>query len=141
MSQTCELCAALQRTWHRKHFYATLHSLTLFSEMLTRNGYGNAVDWWAFGALAFELLVGRAPFTGKTSQEVERKVLSEKPVYPSFLQQSTHSLLKGLLEKDPGRRLGAAKSTMFAVGGVTALKQHPFFGGTNFHCFHFVIFA
>ena len=62
--------------------------------MLTRNGYGKAVDWWAMGALAFEMLVGRAPFTGKTSQDVEKKVLSEKPVYPSFLQPQTHSLLK-----------------------------------------------
>lgn len=26
------------------------------------------------------------------------------------------------------KRLGCSKSTMFAIGGITALKQHPFFG-------------
>ena len=39
-------------------------------EMLTRNGYGKAVDWWALGALCFEMLSGGPPFQGKTQKEV-----------------------------------------------------------------------
>jgi tRNA A-37 threonylcarbamoyl transferase component Bud32 len=29
-------------------------------EMLTRTGYGKAVDWWALGALCYEMLVGKS---------------------------------------------------------------------------------
>eukprot|EP01038_Epipyxis_sp_PR26KG_P004424 gene4424-6257_t len=96
-------------------------------EMLTRNGYGKAVDWWSLGALCFEMVVGKPPFQAKTQKELDKKILSEKFVTPSYLSANTHSLLKGLLDKDMKKRLGAAKSTMFSIGGVAALKRHPFF--------------
>jgi serine/threonine protein kinase len=57
---------------HTPFFTPYLHPIcTLFAhfqseymapEMLTRNGYGRAVDWWSLGALAYEMLVGRPPF-------------------------------------------------------------------------------
>lgn len=100
-------------------------------EMLTRNGYGKAVDWWALGALCFEMLTGSAPFTAKTEKELYKKILNEKVVTPSYLTAPAHSLLKGMLDKDMSKRLGAAKSTMFSIGGVTALKQHDFFRGLD----------
>ena len=31
------------------------------------------------------------------------------------------------------KRLGAMKTTMFAIGGVTQLKQHAFFAGIDFN--------
>ena len=39
-------------------------------EMLTRNGYGKGVDWWSLGALCFEMLVGKPPFTAKTQKDL-----------------------------------------------------------------------
>ncbi|KAJ1442339.1 kinase-like domain-containing protein [Ochromonadaceae sp. CCMP2298] len=102
-------------------------------EMLTRNGYGRAVDWWSLGALAYEMLVGRPPFQGKSQKELDRKILSERAVVPSYLAPATHALLKGMLEKDMNKRLGSAKSTMFSIGGVTALKSHPFFEFLDWH--------
>jgi p70 ribosomal S6 kinase len=100
-------------------------------EMLTRNGYGKAVDWWALGALCYEMLVGKPPFQGKTQKELDRKILSEKLSTPPYLSSSAHSLLRGMLDKDMNKRLGCAKSTMFSIGGITALKQHDFFAGLN----------
>lgn len=69
-------------------------------EMLTRNGYGKAVDWWALGALCYEMLVGKPPFSGKTQQELDRKILSEKISTPPYLTAAAHSLLRGMLDKD-----------------------------------------
>lgn len=72
-------------------------------EMLTRTGYGKAVDWWALGALCFEMLAGKPPFwlpKGRPQKELDRKILCEKFSAPSFLQASTHSLLRGLLDRD-----------------------------------------
>ena len=36
-----------------------------------------------------------------------------------------------MLDKDCNKRLGSSKSTMFNIGGVGALKLHPFFGSLN----------
>jgi serine/threonine protein kinase len=69
-------------------------------EMLTRNGYGKAVDWWALGALCYEMLVGKAPFLAKNQKDLDRKILSEKVSTPPYLSANAHSLLKGMLEKD-----------------------------------------
>lgn len=102
-------------------------------EMLTRNGYGKAVDWWALGALCYEMMVGHAPFQSKNQKELDRKILNEKIVLPSYLTASSHSLLKGLLEKNPAMRLGCTKSTMFTVGGMSLLKNHAFFEGIDWH--------
>ena len=44
---------------------------------------------------------------------------------PAHFSESAASLVAGLLQSDPTRRLGAMK------GGVTEMKQHPFFSGTN----------
>jgi p70 ribosomal S6 kinase len=68
--------------------------------MLTRNGYGKAVDWWSLGALCYEMLCGKAPFVSKNQKELDKKILTEKIVCPSFLTANAHSLLRGMLEKD-----------------------------------------
>ena len=88
-------------------------------EMLSRNGYGRGVDWWALGALCFEMLTGKAPFTAKSEKELFKKIMFEKISCPPFLTGSAISLLRGLLEKDVNKRLGAAKSTMFNIGTLS----------------------
>ena len=37
--------------------------------------------------------------------------------------------MKGLMERNVSKRLGATKSNMFEVGGVAKLKDHKFFKG------------
>ena len=87
-------------------------------EMLTRNGYGSAVDWWSFGALLFEMLTGEPPFVMKkneSSKDLDTKILTQKVSIPGYLSHEASSLLKGMLDKDPSKRLGAAKSTRFEI--------------------------
>ena len=50
---------------------------------------------------------------------------------PSGSTAEACRLLKGLLNRNVQKRLGAAKSTMFEVGGVAALKNEPFFAHLN----------
>jgi p70 ribosomal S6 kinase len=70
-------------------------------EMLTRTGYGKAVDWWALGALCYEMLVGKPPFTANNQKELDKKIMFEKFTVPSYLTANATSLLRGMLEKDP----------------------------------------
>ena len=44
-------------------------------EMIEYKIYNNSVDIWSVGVLTFELLVGRAPFTGKNHEETFEKVV------------------------------------------------------------------
>jgi serine/threonine protein kinase len=99
--------------------------------MLVRNGYGKSVDWWALGALCFEMLTGAPPFRAKSQKDLDKKILHEKFASPPFLSANAHALLKGMLDKDVNKRLGSSKSNMFSIGGVAALKQHAFFQGLS----------
>ncbi|ETW07747.1 AGC protein kinase [Aphanomyces invadans] len=96
-------------------------------EMIRNKPYSHAVDWWALGALIYEMVTGYPPFRHNNRKKLLEKICNEKLSLPKFLHADTHSILKQLLERNVDKRLGSGKSTMFKVKGVAAIKQHPFF--------------
>ncbi len=96
-------------------------------EMILKKGYGKAVDWWSLGALLFEMITGYAPFRARSTRDLYRKILNDKISLPTWASAPCHQIMRGLLERNVNKRLGATKSTMFEVGGVKVLKNHPFF--------------
>jgi len=89
-----------------------------------KSEYGTAVDWWGLGVLLFELLTGNPPWY---EREQSQKILFFKiqrtalPC-PVFFTPDCRSLLFGLLEKDPNRRLGSQNKAYDVL-------NHPFFNG------------
>ncbi|XP_052186167.1 serine/threonine-protein kinase UCNL-like [Diospyros lotus] len=92
-------------------------------EVVRGDGHEFAVDWWALGILAYEMLYGTTPFRGKNRKETFRNILM-KPA--EFIGKPTAltDLIGRLLEKDPTRRLGYGQ-------GAAEIKRHPFFNGVR----------
>ncbi|GAA5981589.1 hypothetical protein JCM11641_004108 [Rhodosporidiobolus odoratus] len=94
-------------------------------EIILEQRYGRAVDWWAFGVLIYEMLLGQSPFRGDDEDEIFDAILEDEPLYPIHMPRDSIDVLTKLLTKDPTRRLGS--STADAV----EIKQHAFFKDTN----------
>ncbi|KAF0693780.1 Aste57867_15279 [Aphanomyces stellatus] len=93
----------------------------LAPEQLKPGGsYTQAVDWWAFGCVVFELLMGATPFfraTGESSFELYTRVLKGKLSFGDRFTPQAKDLLRQLLRPDLSKRLTDA----------TKIKNHPWF--------------
>ncbi|XP_057460268.1 serine/threonine-protein kinase WAG1-like [Actinidia eriantha] len=99
----------------------------LAPELVSVNGHGHGVDWWAFGVLLYELLYGTTPFKGGSKEATLRNIASTRGVRFEAADDKegmweARNLIEKLLVKDPRRRLGYAR-------GATDIKRHPFFDG------------
>ena len=97
----------------------------LAPEVLTGQGYGKAVDWWSLGILFFEMTTGLPPFYSENTNLMYKKILHNKLLFPPGYSELGQSLVRGLLERDPRRRLGGGPSD------ATEVQKHPFFAGMD----------
>ncbi|ORY23212.1 hypothetical protein BCR39DRAFT_591059 [Naematelia encephala] len=95
-------------------------------EILLEQRYGRAVDWWAFGVLTYEMLLGQSPFRGDDEDEIFDAILEDEPLYPITMPRDAVSLLQRLLTRDPTRRLGAGEAD------AEDIKRHLFFKDVDF---------
>nr|XP_022918349.1 protein kinase 4 isoform X2 [Onthophagus taurus] len=91
-------------------------------EIIKGQHYNQCVDWWSFGVLLYEMLIGQSPFSGCDEDELFWSICNEKPVLPRFLSTEANSILSQLLEKDWNKRLG------YKLSLHGDIQSHPFFG-------------
>lgn len=94
-------------------------------EILLSKGHNKGADWWSVGILLFEMLTGQPPFTHANRKKLQEKIIKEKIKLPPYLTAEAHSLLKGLLQKEPPRRLGSGPN------GGEEIKAHKWFRTIN----------
>ncbi|KAI4336069.1 hypothetical protein L6164_014644 [Bauhinia variegata] len=94
-------------------------------EILLGKGHNKDADWWSLGILLYEMLTGKPPYTHSDRKKLQEKIIKEKMKLPPYLSSEAHSLLKGLLQKDPAKRLGSG------AHGDEQIKRHKWFRSIN----------
>ncbi|KAL7837181.1 hypothetical protein SRHO_G00268920 [Serrasalmus rhombeus] len=90
-------------------------------EILLGQRYTFSVDWWSFGVLVYEMLIGQSPFQGDDEDELFESIRMDVPHYPRWITKESKDLLEKMFEREPTRRLGV-------VGNI---RGHPFFKTIN----------
>mmetsp|Transcript_69215 Transcript_69215/g.123233 ORF Transcript_69215/g.123233 Transcript_69215/m.123233 type:complete len:156 (-) Transcript_69215:29-496(-) len=88
-------------------------------------GYNNGADWWTLGCLLFELMSGKAPFTGKTPTQIYEKIFAgiEKVSFDTKMKGSFEELVKKLCHDNSAKRIA------MLPGGATNVKKNLWYKG------------
>uniref|UniRef100_A0A1B8Y5J2 Uncharacterized protein n=1 Tax=Xenopus tropicalis TaxID=8364 RepID=A0A1B8Y5J2_XENTR len=90
-------------------------------EVLRKEMYTRAVDWWALGVITYEMLLGKKPFTGYDGDCICDSIVGVEPLFPESLDPVAVSFISELLNKNPEERLGSTE------GDAADVAEHPFF--------------
>jgi protein kinase A len=90
-------------------------------EIMCRQNHGVAVDFYALGIIAYELMIGKRPYTGKDRKEIRDNVLKEqasikKSMIPEGWSIEAADFINKLIQRKPANRLG--------LNGSEEVKQH-----------------
>jgi serine/threonine protein kinase len=97
-------------------------------------GHSLETDWWSFGVLLFELVVGRTPAVMSLDEPpttVLKRIAQGKLIWPREhepqLSPNARDLIARLLCVDEDERLGS-----HTHGGSSSVRRHAFFEQVNF---------
>ena len=95
----------------------------LAPEIIQRQQYGKAVDWWSFGTLLYEFITGLPPYYDRNRQDMYKKILRAPLKFPGFVDDDARDLLTKLLERDPTQRAGYESTDV--------IKNHPYYSSIS----------
>ncbi|XP_056646737.1 ribosomal protein S6 kinase delta-1 isoform X1 [Diorhabda sublineata] len=106
-----------------RDLFSTNINYNLAPEVYSFHQVTNSADWFSFGAILYELLVG------KPLSEIHLNGLSSCTCLriPRYVSPEGRSILKQLLTYDPEDRLGSG------INGTENIKSHPFFKSVSWN--------
>lgn len=93
----------------------------LAPEIISCAGHNTTADWWSFGVLLYEMMVGIPPFYNQNVQLMYELIQHGDLRFPQRnpLSAPAQDIITKLLERDPSRRLGTRS--------FDDIKNHAFF--------------
>ncbi|KAH8863093.1 Serine/threonine-protein kinase Sgk1 [Schistosoma japonicum] len=92
----------------------------LAPEILRKQPYDFAVDWWCLGCVIYEMLHGLPPFYSENRAHMYRYILERPLKTRNTLSSPTQNILFRLLQKDKINRLGSKSD-------FEEISRHRFF--------------
>ncbi|XP_065910053.1 protein kinase C delta type-like [Dysidea avara] len=89
-------------------------------EILKNKHYTFSVDWWSFGVLSYEMMIGQSPFYGDDEEELFNSICNEQVVYPRWFPPEAVNFVDKLLQREPADRLGCLEDQ-------EPIRKHPLF--------------
>ncbi|KAJ3334027.1 hypothetical protein HDU76_013102 [Blyttiomyces sp. JEL0837] len=117
--------------------YLKSHSGTLAymaPEIFGNSGYLWQIDFWSLGVVIYELLWGKRPFRSNSNEGLTVAITQADVVFypnnllnknPVNVSNECLSFIRGLLERDIGKRLGCGGR------GSADVFEHPWFAGLD----------
>eukprot|EP00944_MAST-04C_sp_MAST-4C-sp1_P015522 g15522.t1 len=99
----------------------------LAPEVLERKGHGFAVDWWALGALLYEMITGLPPWYSRDRQKMFACIRGAPLQFPGYVVGELKALIASFLIREPTNRLGGRGKD------VVEIKEHPIFRNVNWN--------
>ena len=90
-------------------------------EIVQGHPYNKSVDWWSFGVLCYEMLVGHPPFDGNDEEELFAAILTQTIDFPNAVSKEAREVVKGFLTQNPIKRLGCGPN------GDQDIREKEFF--------------
>ena len=90
-------------------------------EVMCRQNHSYAADYFALGVIAYEFMIGKRPYTGKTRQEIKdmifaKQVQLKRRELPAGWSLEAADFINKCLQRKPGNRLG--------LNGPQEVKNH-----------------
>ncbi|CAK60256.1 unnamed protein product (macronuclear) [Paramecium tetraurelia] len=95
-------------------------------EVMCRMDHSVVADYYALGVIAYELMLGRRPYNGRTRQDIREQILAKqvqvkKEELPLGWSENSLDFVNQLILRKPERRLGS--------NGIEEILHHPWLKG------------